>query len=159
MSSLPFDSGVFGYVGRAALTDGTTIKNAYIDTVHIKRIPDPTELQDPVTLNYLNYFMTQNMLGTKSLSISGSSWVDIPETIVPWYGNYTLHVNATNESYPNAQWQAARASSQDYGVITCGVFSPPNADCVLQIRWLPQTLLQIRKTTSDFDGVYTIKTS
>lgn len=148
---------IYSYIGRIAATEGSDVKQAYIHDSIIKNIPDPVDAQDPVSLRYLQRVIQQNMLTANSISIRDTTWVDVPETNVPWFGNYTLSINAVVEHSPNAQWQIARSSAQEQGVITQGVFSPTNADCVLQIRWLPQTLLQIRKTTNDFNGTYYLR--
>lgn len=152
-------SSTFGYVGRVFSTKGSLFRSGLIENSAIRLIPDPVDAQDPVTLRYLQNTFSQNLLTATPLTLSDTMWIDVPENAVPWYGNFTVTINALEEFCPNAQWQIARASSQDQGVITQGVFSPMNSDCVLQIRWLPQTLLQIRKTTSDYNGTYYIKTT
>lgn len=147
----------FSYVGRLKAEPGSFINKAFITDSRIKQLPDPVDDQDPVTLHYLTQLGIQNMLFIQEMSLQGTAWADVSETVVPWYGNFNLIVNGKLEAFPNAQWQIARASFSDYGNITQGVFAPTNSDCVLQLRWQPNTLLQIRKTTNDFDGEYQIK--
>lgn len=145
----------YGYVGRVKNTTGSTFENGYIQNTTIKTIPDPVDPQDPVTLQYLMQY-TQTYTPYQIIQLTGTDWVDVSLNIVPWYGNRNVIINGTQENFPNAQWQIARSSANDQSVITQGVYSPMDGQCVLQIRWLPQTLLQIRKTTGDFDGNYEI---
>lgn len=145
----------FGYVGRVKNTSGSTFYQGRISNSVIKHVPDPVDADDPVTLKYLRQY-TGTFVPYSNISLEGTDWVQVDEDVVPFFGNRSVTVNGTTEGAPNAQWQICRSNRSDFGIITQGVFSPIDGDCVLQLRWLPQTLLQVRKTNDDFDGVYEV---
>lgn len=156
MADINILSKAYGFVGRVFATEDSYITNSFFTNGTVRNIVDPVDSQDPVTLGYLQRFVA-NFAVDNIIQLQGNEWIDIKESVIPWCGNFHITVNAFEMNAPNSQWQIARANNEDQGMITQGVFAPSNADCVLQLRWLPQSLVQIRKTTNQFDGNYKIK--
>lgn len=96
----------------------------------------------------------QNGFTENDITLSGTSWVILPFTQV--FGAYSLSIS-NKVLGPAATFLLAKSTQTRNSSNIIKISSAPGSDFgILEIRWLSNTLVEIRKTTNNYDGVYTV---
>lgn len=141
----------YAFNGRAFLSD-SDIKDSRIINCDITALRDPIYAGDAVSLAYLNTSLINNNYNV--INIQGAEWFELD--LMPPFGNRNISISCTQSGGPNAAWRVSKSSESDEPFITNLAFSPSSDGGVFEISWMPNTALQIRKSTTNWDGRYEI---
>jgi hypothetical protein len=143
--------------GRQLIQDGDIISSRITRSI-VSDLPFPSEDGDAISLSFLNQY-TSPYIPFIRLNLKGTMWVDVPEAYMPKYGNRCITIECTMSGGPNGHWRVARESQDTDGEIDRYTFTPKTGPCYLSLQWLANTLLQVRKSTDAFDGIYELSTT
>lgn len=147
----------YGSSGRQLVRDGDIISSR-ISRSSVTDLPMPTQYGDAISLGFLNQY-TSPYIPFMKLNLQGQMWVDVPESYMPAFGNRCVTIECTMSGGPNGHWRVAREAQDVDGEIDRYTFTPKTGPCYLSLQWLANTMLQVRKSTNDFDGIYELSTT
>jgi len=142
---------LYGANGRFIANDSDIIESRIV-RCNITEVPLPVNDGDAVPLVYLkNAFITSDY---SIVPFYGDDWLDI--TAMPRFGNRSITVNSILEGGPNASWRVSKSMDNSDATITALAYSLSSDGGGFELSWLPNTSLQLRKTTVNWDGQYEI---
>lgn len=102
---------------------------------------------------YIKRTNGEGFLETQILLV-GTSWTSIPITQV--FGAYSLSIS-NNILGPTATFILSKSTQTHITSAIIKISSAPGTDdSVLEIRWLANSVIEIRKTSNNYDGIYTV---
>lgn len=147
----------YGNSGSQLIRNGDVVSSR-ITRCSVTDLPIPTKDGDAVPLSFLNQYTSPYVPFIK-LKLQGTMWVDVPESYMPSFGNRCVTIECTMAGGPNGHWRVAREAQDVDGEIDRCTFTPKTGPCYLQLQWLANTMLQARKTTNDYDGLYELSST
>lgn len=151
-----------------AVLDGTSIKNMQIKTSfissssldmnlqNITSVKDPIQVQDAATKKYVDTVIA-SAFNVYSITLTGSNFAD---AIALQPGAYTVSIKAVSLSgAPTANWSIAKASNDGDTSIFRMASVPSSTGETLDIVWHPNAPLRVRKTGTNYDGLYNVRIS
>lgn len=145
----PSTEKLYSWNGRIIAKDSDIIESRIV-RCNITEIPLPVNDGDAVPLIYLKNTITNSNYSI--IPFYGEEWVDITE--MPRFGNRSITVNSITEGGPNASWQVSKSMDNSDATITALAYSAASDGCIFELSWLPNTCLQLRKSTAQWDGQY-----
>lgn len=157
MNSVYFEGNAFIDGGQVHNTDVlyASIQQSSLDMnmQNITSVKDPIQPQDAATKKYVDnlYIIFQN------ITLSGTNYTKISDNLK---GSYNITINNTVDFSPTATFYVSKSHPSKSAHIvrhTCAPGIQGNTLVLLEIRWLPNQGIFLRKTAAPFDGVYESK--
>ncbi len=138
-----------------------TVQSLDLTGNRIRHVADPKESQDAATKFYVDELTEpiwdeiERKWAPLTVNLFGIEWADVCQMKV---GSYSVSTQPLTPGAPTAAWWISKTLSSQQGQVNqqTASQSPSNVQSGLEIRWGPNLPIQIRKTTSQWDGTYLV---